>query len=167
MSAPDEVDGDGVRVAQGAVGDAVAAVLGGGGLRGDADAAAVSGLLYLPVGAAVLWLHQPTAGALLCALAAGVLSSAVPFLADLVALRRVPAHFFGIFMSVNPVFAALVGMLVLGQHLDPASWLAIAAIVTANAVAVGTAANRSKEKTACRGWRASRRSSSKAPPRSG
>jgi inner membrane transporter RhtA len=78
---------------------------------------------------------------LLCALAAGVLSSTVPFLADLLALRRVPARFFGIFMSVNPVFAALIGMLVLNQHLGAASWLAIAVIVTANAVSVGTAAS--------------------------
>ncbi|MFC9244861.1 DMT family transporter [Streptomyces sp. NPDC057136] len=109
------------------------------GLQGSAAAAAVSGLLYLPIGAAALWLHPPTAGALLCALAAGVLSSAVPFLADLLALRRIPAGFFGIFMSVNPVFAALVGLIVLGQHLALSSWLAIAVIVAANTVAVGTA----------------------------
>ncbi|WUX65899.1 EamA family transporter [Streptomyces sp. NBC_01429] len=115
------------------------------GLQGSAAAAAVSGLLYLPAGVTVLWLHPPTAGALLCALTAGVLSSAVPFLADLLALRRVPAHFFGIFMSVNPVFAGLVGLLVLGQHLDAASWLAIGAIVAANAVAVGAVAPRSRE----------------------
>ncbi|UYQ60253.1 EamA family transporter [Streptomyces peucetius] len=117
------------------------------GLQGSAAAAAVSGLLYVPVGTVVLWLHRPTAGALLCALAAGVLSSAVPFLADLLALRRVPASFFGIFMSVNPVFAALIGMLVLDQHLGWASWSAVAVIVTANAVAVGTAGDRSREKT--------------------
>jgi inner membrane transporter RhtA len=107
------------------------------GLQGPAAAAAVSGLIYLPVGVVVLCLHPPTTGALSGALAAGVLSSAVPFLADLLALRRVPAHFFGVFMSVNPVFAALVGMLVLGQHLDLTSWLAVGTIVTANAVAVG------------------------------
>jgi inner membrane transporter RhtA len=41
-------------------------------------------------------------------------------------------------MSVNPVFAALTGLVVLGQALQPADWLAIAAIVTANAVAVST-----------------------------
>ncbi|MGW8883783.1 EamA family transporter [Streptomyces sp. NPDC055749] len=113
------------------------------GIEGSAAAAGVSGLLYLPVGAVALWLHPPTAGALLCALAAGVLSSAVPFLADLLALRRIPAGFFGIFMSVNPVFAALVGVLVLGQHLALSSWLAIAVVVTANTVAVGTAVRRS------------------------
>ncbi|MGX1672819.1 EamA family transporter [Streptomyces sp. NPDC055400] len=112
------------------------------GIEGSAAAALVSGALYVPVGITVLCLHRPTAASLLCALAAGVLSSAVPFLADLLALRRVPAPFFGIFMSVNPVCAALVGLVVLGQHLDPASWTAISVIVAANAVAVGTAAHR-------------------------
>ncbi|AKZ53318.1 putative membrane transport protein [Streptomyces ambofaciens ATCC 23877] len=109
------------------------------GLEGSAAAAAVSGALYLPVGVWVLWHHPPTAMALGCALAAGVLSSAVPFLADLLALRRIPAHFFGVFMSVNPVFAALAGLTLLGQHLDVLAWLAIAVIVGANTVAVSTA----------------------------
>nr|WTA00776.1 EamA family transporter [Streptomyces sp. NBC_00857] len=109
------------------------------GLEGSAAAAAVSGALYLPVGAWVLWHHPPTPAALGCALAAGVLSSAVPFLADLLALRRIPAHFFGVFMSVNPVFAALAGLAVLGQRLDFLAWLAIAVIVGANTAAVSTA----------------------------
>ena len=47
----------------------------------------------------------------------GILCSAVPMIADLLALRRVPARFFGVFMSVNPVFAALTGLVVLGQSL--------------------------------------------------
>ncbi|MFB4424881.1 DMT family transporter [Streptomyces sp. QL37] len=109
------------------------------GLEGSAAAAAVSGALYLPVGAWALWHHPPTPTALGCALAAGVLSSAVPFLTDVVALRRVPAHFFGVFMSVNPVFAALVGLVVLGQRLDALAWLAIAVIVGANTAVVSTA----------------------------
>ncbi|MFJ8970054.1 EamA family transporter [Streptomyces anulatus] len=113
------------------------------GLEGSAAAAAVSAVLYLPVGAWVLWHHPPTPAALGCALTAGVLSSAVPFLADLLALRRVPAHFFGVFMSVNPVFAALVGFAVLGQRLDVLAWLAIAVIVAANTAAVSTARRRS------------------------
>ncbi|MDX2708280.1 EamA family transporter [Streptomyces sp. PA03-6a] len=108
------------------------------GLQGPAAAAAVSGAAYVPAGALALWWHPPTLTALACAVTAGILSSAVPFLSDLLALRRVPAHFFGLFMSVNPVFAALVGLVVLDQHLDPAAWLATFVIVTANAVAVGT-----------------------------
>ncbi|MEU8625653.1 EamA family transporter [Streptomyces sp. NPDC048669] len=112
------------------------------GLEGSAAAAAVSATLYLPVGAWVLWHHPPTPAALGCALTAGVLSSAVPFLADLLALRRVPAHFFGMFMSVNPVFAALVGLAVLGQRLDTLAWLAIAVIVAANTAAASTGRRR-------------------------
>lgn len=106
------------------------------GAQGSAAAAAVSALLYLPVGAVVLWQHPPGVAVLACALAAGVLSSAVPFLADLLALRRVPTRFFGIFMSVNPVLAVLVGMVVLGQHLDVTAWVAIAVIVGANVFVV-------------------------------
>ena len=69
-------------------------------------------------------------------LAAGVLSSAVPLLCDLLALRRVPANFFSIFMSVNPVFAALAGLLVLGQRLSWSAWLAIGVVVAVNTVVV-------------------------------
>lgn len=107
-------------------------------------AAAVSGALYVPVGALVLWHRRPTPDALACALAAGVFSSAVSYLADLLALRRVPAHFFGVFMSVNPVFAALVGLIVLDQALDTAAWAAILVIVGANAVAVTAASPSAK-----------------------
>ncbi|RKS08743.1 inner membrane transporter RhtA [Nocardiopsis sp. Huas11] len=106
------------------------------GAQGSAAAALVSGLLFVPVGAVVFVHHPPTAGALACAAAAGVLSSAVPFLVDLLALRRVPARFFGLFMSVHPVLASLVGLVVLGQVLAVVEWLAVAAIVGANAVSV-------------------------------
>ncbi len=106
------------------------------GAQGSAAAAGVSGLLYLPIGIAVLWQHPPTPAALGCAVAAGVLSSVVPFVADLFALRRVPANSFGVFMSVNPVLAAVVGLVVLGQRPGPLEWVAIGVIVAANAVAV-------------------------------
>jgi inner membrane transporter RhtA len=91
-------------------------------------------MFYLPVGIWVLWHHPPSPAVLSYALAAGVLSSAVPFLVDLLALRRVPAHSFGMFMSISPVFASLIGMVVLGQHLDSLAWLAIIVIVGANVV---------------------------------
>jgi inner membrane transporter RhtA len=106
------------------------------GLEGSATAATVSALAYVPVGVAWLVFHHPTALALGGALAAGVLSSAVPLLCDLLALRRVPAQFFGVFMSVNPVFAALAGLVILGQHLGWTAWLAIAVIVAVNSVVV-------------------------------
>jgi inner membrane transporter RhtA len=105
------------------------------GAQGPAAAAGLSALLYLPLAVVVL-LRQPALSDLGEAAAAGILCSAVPMLSDLMALRRVSARFFGIFMSVNPVVAALAGLVVLGQALAWAQWLAIAAIVAANAVSV-------------------------------
>jgi inner membrane transporter RhtA len=106
------------------------------GTEGSAAAAGLSALAYIPIGILTLLHHPPTAAALGYAATTGVLSSAVPFLADLLTLRRIPAHFFGVFMSVNPVLAALVGLLVLGQSLGWAEWLAITTIVTANAISL-------------------------------
>jgi inner membrane transporter RhtA len=109
------------------------------GVEGSAAAAGLSALAYIPIGIVTLLRHPPTPRTLGYAAAAGVLSSAVPFLADLLALRRVPVHFFGVFMSVNPVLAALVGLVILGQALGWAEWLAITAIVGANTLSVLTA----------------------------
>ncbi|MFF8732732.1 DMT family transporter [Streptomyces sp. NPDC015171] len=109
------------------------------GVQGAAAASAVSALAFLPVGFAVAASRPPTAGAVLCAVAAGVLSSAVPYLADLLTLRHVPARTFGLFMSVNPVLAAVVGWVVLGQGLGAAEWAGVGAVVAANAVGIAGA----------------------------
>jgi inner membrane transporter RhtA len=109
------------------------------GVQGPAAAACVSACLYVPLGAWVLARDSLTAAAVGRAAVAGVLCSAVPMVADMRALRLIPAGFYGVFMSINPVFAALTGLVVLGQRLGPAEWLAIAAIVTANATSVGAA----------------------------
>ncbi|MER5795982.1 EamA family transporter [Streptomyces sp. NPDC001980] len=106
------------------------------GAQGPAAAASVSALTFLPIGIAVAVRHPPTAGAVLCAVAAGVLSSAVPYLSDLLTLRKVPAQTFGLFMSVNPVLAAVVGWVVLGQSLGVPEWAGIGAVVAANAVSL-------------------------------
>ena len=108
------------------------------GVEGSATAAGVSGLLFAPIGVAVLVQHPPTVGVLAFATTAGLLSSAVPFLSDLLALRRVPARLFGLFMSINPVLAAACGVIVLGQSLEWGEWLSIGAIVTANALSVAS-----------------------------
>jgi len=52
------------------------------------------------------------------------LAAVLPMTGDLLALRRVPARYFGVFMSVHPMLAAVTG-LVLHQSLRPADWLAI------------------------------------------
>ncbi|WP_435612483.1 EamA family transporter [Streptomyces sp. bgisy159] len=106
------------------------------GAQGAAAAAAVSAVVFLPIGVVLALRTPPTAPALGCAVVAGVLSSAVPYLADLFTLRRVPPAAFGLFMSVNPVLAALVGWIGLGQSLPLADWTAVTAVVAANAVSI-------------------------------
>ena len=71
---------------------------------------------------------------LLLAVASGLLSSVVPYAADLTALRHVPARLFGIFMSGHPVWAAAAGMLLLDETLQPAQWLGLLLVVAANIV---------------------------------
>ncbi|MEU9185816.1 EamA family transporter [Streptomyces sp. NPDC048484] len=108
------------------------------GAEGSAAAAAVSALMFLPVGVVLVLRNPPTPAALAYAVVAGVLASAVPYLADMFTLRRVPAPAFGLFMSVNPVLAGLIGWIVLGQHLGPAEWAAVGAVVGANALSILT-----------------------------
>jgi inner membrane transporter RhtA len=111
------------------------------GSQGPAAAALLSAMLYVPVGIWVLASHQVTVAAVGRAAAAGILCSAIPMTADLLALRRVPTRVFGVFMSVNPVFAALTGLIILGQSLQIADWLAIAAIGAANAGSASSASS--------------------------
>ena len=90
------------------------------------------------LGVIVLANSELTWQIMLYAALAGLLSSGVPYFVDVLALRLVPAHFSGVFMSVQPIVAALVGLLMLGERLDVWSWLAMLVIVAANVVAVTT-----------------------------
>ena len=112
------------------------------GTQGSATAAGISAIVFLPVGIAVMARHTPTPTAALEAIAAGVMSSAIPFGADLFTLRRIAARMFGLFMSVNPVLAATVGAVLLGQRLGPAECLSITATVAANAISILTQPGR-------------------------
>jgi inner membrane transporter RhtA len=72
-------------------------------------------------------------GLIAAGLAVGLLSSVIPYRVELEALRRVPAGVFGIWMSLEPAVAALIGLALLGETLIARQWLAIAAVVVASA----------------------------------
>jgi inner membrane transporter RhtA len=108
------------------------------GLQAPAVAAALCALAYLPVVVLLAADGRWTSAAWGWAVAAGVLSSVVPYAADLTALRSVPPRFFGVFMSVHPVLAALAGIVLLDQFLGLHEWTGIAVVVLANAAAVAT-----------------------------
>ncbi len=67
------------------------------------------------------------------AFAVAMLSSAVPYMLELAAMRRMSARAFGVLMSVEPAIAALSGLLLLGERLGPARWLGILLVVAASA----------------------------------
>jgi len=70
--------------------------------------------------------------------AIGLLSSIIPYSLELEALRRTPAKVFGIWMSLEPAVAALVGLALLGQGLRWYEWAAIGCVVVASAGAART-----------------------------
>jgi inner membrane transporter RhtA len=69
---------------------------------------------------------------LLLGAAVGLLSSVIPYSCELVALRRLPPALFGVLMSLEPAAAALAGLLVVGERLGVAQWLAIGCVVVAS-----------------------------------
>lgn len=115
------------------------------GLQGTAVASLVTAAAWTPI--AVTWFafHAPTAAAIALAVACGLMSSIAPYVADLLALRRVPAQMFGTFTSINPVWAALAGWLVLHQALDLNEWIGIGLIVISNVAISAREFTSSKE----------------------
>ena len=64
---------------------------------------------------------------MLTGLGIGLLSSIIPYSLEMEALRRIPPRVFGIWMSLEPAVAALVGLVLLGQALALREWLALPA----------------------------------------
>lgn len=92
----------------------------------------VAALFVAPIGI----VHAGTAllspALLPVAIGVAILSTALPYSLEMVALTRLPARTFGTLMSIEPAFGALSGLLFLGEVLSVAQWLAIAAIITAS-----------------------------------
>ncbi|MDP4534628.1 DMT family transporter [Alkalimonas collagenimarina] len=66
------------------------------------------------------------------ALMIAVMSSALPYSLEMVALKRLPPKNFSVLMSVEPAVAALAGLLILAELLSLWQWLAIALVITAS-----------------------------------
>lgn len=105
------------------------------GTQGAALGVSIAAVFIAPIGivhagTALLDLHLLPA-----LLGVAVLSSALPYTLEMVALTRLPARTFGTLMSIEPAFGALSGLFFLGEQLTFLQWLAIAAIIVAS---VGT-----------------------------
>lgn len=104
------------------------------GVHGTAAASVLSAAAWLPIAVAWFIAHPPTGRALALAATCAVMASVVPYATDLLALRRLPAQTFGTLTSINPVWAALAGWILLHQSLDVHEWAGIAIIVASNVV---------------------------------
>lgn len=103
---------------------------------GLALAMTVGALLSLPPGivGAGSGLLEPAALGL--GVVVALLSSVLPYTAEMLSLRRLAPGAFAVLMSLAPAVAALAGFLVLDQKLTSAEALAIVMVVTASAGAV-------------------------------
>ncbi len=91
----------------------------------------VAALLGVPLGTlqAGSQLLQPTV--LAVGLAVALLSSTLPFLLDMFAMRHLPPSVFGVLLSASPAAGAIAGWLVLGETLSLLQCVGIAAIAAA------------------------------------
>lgn len=97
-----------------------------------AVAMAVAALLVVPLGAAPAVDAVSAAPALLLAFVGiAVMTSAVPYALEFIALKSMPTRVFGVLSSLGPAVAAVAGLLVLGQLLSGLQLLAIAAVIGA------------------------------------
>ena len=110
-----------------------------GGQAGLALATVVGAVVMVPIGlltaGSLLW-HPST---LALGLAVGVLSSALPYSMDMMALRRLPTAVFGVLTSLNPAVGALAGWWVLSQQLPWEGLAGVALVIVAGAgITIGT-----------------------------
>jgi len=73
-----------------------------------------------------------------------ILSTALPYTLEMIALTRLPARTFGTLMSIEPAFGALSGLFFLQEHLSIAQWMAITCIILASIGATLTMRKESK-----------------------
>lgn len=112
----------------------------GPGADGATMAAVISSLLVAPFGLAQGGGEIFTPAHLAIGAAVGTLSTAIPYVFEMEALRRLPRAVFGVLMSLEPAVAAAIGFLALSQNLDAIEVLAIALVVIASAGALRSAA---------------------------
>jgi inner membrane transporter RhtA len=112
----------------------------GPGMGGATMAALISTVLVAPLGLAQGGGELLSPPVLAVGAAVGILSTAIPYAAEIEALRHLPQAVFGVLMSLEPAVAAAIGFLALSQGLGLIEVIAIALVVLASAGALRSAA---------------------------
>ncbi|MCR6671435.1 EamA family transporter [Devosia ginsengisoli] len=112
----------------------------GGGPHITALGVSVAAVIALPFGVATAGTALLDPAILPVALGVALLSSAIPYALDMVALPHIPSRLFGILMSGQPALGALSGFLILSETLSPWQLGGIIAIIVASLGATVTIA---------------------------
>lgn len=96
----------------------------------------VAAIIIVPIGVQAAGAALLDARLILLGLAVAVLSSAVPYCLEMVALKKIPARNLGVLLSVEPALGALVGLVVLRERLSLEQTAAIALVIAASALTV-------------------------------
>lgn len=102
----------------------------------------IAAMIVVPVGIAKAGAALLTAAALPYGLAIALLSTALPYTLEMIALTRLPARTFGILMSIEPAFGTLFGWAILHEVLTRLQCTAIAMIILASIGTTWTATVR-------------------------
>jgi inner membrane transporter RhtA len=92
----------------------------------------ISAFIIVPIGLLDRGQALFSSSVLLPGLAVGVLSTALPYTLEMYALTRLPARTFGILMSIEPAFGALIGYFYLHERLTAVQWTAIGLVIAAS-----------------------------------
>jgi inner membrane transporter RhtA len=104
----------------------------------------IASIIVVPIGIADAGARLFSLAALPYGVAIALLSTALPYTLEMMALTRLPARMFGILMSIEPVFAALIGWVMLREQLSVSQWIAIAMIILAS---IGTTWTATAQRT--------------------
>ena len=95
--------------------------------------AAIAALVAVPWGVLESGMALLAPALLPVGIGVAVLSMALPYSLEMVALTRLPVRTFGMLMSLEPAIGALCGFAFLHEQLGLLQWLAIVAVVVASA----------------------------------
>ena len=98
----------------------------------------VGAIVVVPIGVAQAGAHLFSPAILPAALGVALLSSALPYSLEMLAMPRLPTRTVGVLMSLDPALGALSGLIFLSERLSWIQWAAIASIMAASAGSAAT-----------------------------
>ncbi|RWK42600.1 DMT family transporter [Mesorhizobium sp.] len=101
----------------------------GDGIAGLGAAMAVACLIVLPIGFTDALPAFTAPPLLIAAIGVGICSSVIPYICDQLAMSRLPRSSFALMLSLLPVTATLIGVIVLRQIPSPTDCIGIALVV--------------------------------------